>query len=210
MQPWKTETVSLLLTGILEEKAWDRYPILADALEEAGYDDREVLDCLRTESLYLTLDGPWVERVLSGAVRPVEVRESRQWMVEFADKLREYCKSYAMREYDYDDNGDEIELDEPRYDEDLDHTPEALRCCGQAADVRWVMDVCDNYIGYGDVYYSRHYFFGFDTPDFVYESSEDLWKHYGVLTGTPPQTVTYQNYGGETVTQPASPFRCAC
>jgi hypothetical protein len=44
---WRTETVVALATGIDAERAFDRMPILADALEEAGCDERAVLDHLR-------------------------------------------------------------------------------------------------------------------------------------------------------------------
>lgn len=44
---WLTETVVALVTGIAAECAFDRLPILADALEEAGCDDEEMLNHLR-------------------------------------------------------------------------------------------------------------------------------------------------------------------
>lgn len=66
MAPWKNETVSLLLTGIRKEDAYDRLPVLADALEEAGYDDPQVLAALRLNPSPLA--GPWVERVVAGVV----------------------------------------------------------------------------------------------------------------------------------------------
>ncbi|MCU0705999.1 MAG: DUF6331 family protein [Fimbriiglobus sp.] len=44
---WLTETVVALRNAIVAEKAFDRLPILADALEEAGCDNREILDHLR-------------------------------------------------------------------------------------------------------------------------------------------------------------------
>ncbi|MCU0703360.1 MAG: hypothetical protein MUF18_05150 [Fimbriiglobus sp.] len=44
---WRTETVKTLATGIYEERAFDRLPILADALEEAGCDDPAMLSHLR-------------------------------------------------------------------------------------------------------------------------------------------------------------------
>ena len=44
---WMTETVVALRDAILAEKAFDRLPILADALEEAGCDNRFILDHLR-------------------------------------------------------------------------------------------------------------------------------------------------------------------
>jgi hypothetical protein len=40
---WLSETVIALATGIYEDRAFDRMPILADGLEEAGCDDADVL-----------------------------------------------------------------------------------------------------------------------------------------------------------------------
>ena len=44
---WLTSTVLALATGIYEEKAFDRLPILADALQDAGCDSEEFLDHLQ-------------------------------------------------------------------------------------------------------------------------------------------------------------------
>ncbi len=44
---WLTETVVALAAGIEADRAFDRMPILADALEDAGCDDRPMLDHLR-------------------------------------------------------------------------------------------------------------------------------------------------------------------
>jgi hypothetical protein len=44
---WRTETAVALATGIYEERAFDRLPILADALEEAGCDHADVLSHCR-------------------------------------------------------------------------------------------------------------------------------------------------------------------
>ena len=48
---WRTETVSALAKGVEAERAFDRLPILADALEEAGCDDglllRHCRECAR-------------------------------------------------------------------------------------------------------------------------------------------------------------------
>ncbi|MEO2091370.1 MAG: hypothetical protein ABGY75_18080, partial [Gemmataceae bacterium] len=40
---WRTETVKLLTEGITAEGKFDRLPILADALEEAGCDETDIL-----------------------------------------------------------------------------------------------------------------------------------------------------------------------
>jgi hypothetical protein len=44
---WRTETVQALCRGIVAERAFDRLPILADALEEAGCDDVALFTHLR-------------------------------------------------------------------------------------------------------------------------------------------------------------------
>lgn len=50
---WLTSTAVALARTIYEERAFDRLPILADALEEAGCDNADVLTHLRG-------DGPHV------------------------------------------------------------------------------------------------------------------------------------------------------
>jgi hypothetical protein len=44
---WLTSTVLALTTGIYEEKAFDRMPILADALQDAGCDNEAILQHCR-------------------------------------------------------------------------------------------------------------------------------------------------------------------
>ncbi|MDY3554232.1 hypothetical protein R5W24_003351 [Gemmata sp. JC717] len=44
---WLTSTVVALASGIYEQKAFDRMPILADALQDAGCDNAEILDHCR-------------------------------------------------------------------------------------------------------------------------------------------------------------------
>jgi hypothetical protein len=44
---WLTSTVIFLATAIYQERAFDRLPILADALEDSGCDSQEVLSHLR-------------------------------------------------------------------------------------------------------------------------------------------------------------------
>lgn len=61
---WRTETVTSLAAGIYEERAFDRLPILADALEEAGCDRAEVLNHCRGEGMHFR--GCWVVDVVLG------------------------------------------------------------------------------------------------------------------------------------------------
>ncbi len=44
---WRTSDVMLLANGIYDEKAFDRMPILADALQDAGCDSADILNHLR-------------------------------------------------------------------------------------------------------------------------------------------------------------------
>jgi cyclophilin family peptidyl-prolyl cis-trans isomerase len=62
--PWKDETVLELARGIYSDGAYDRLPILADAMEEAGGTCAGVLDHLRTVP---HLRGCWVIDLLTGA-----------------------------------------------------------------------------------------------------------------------------------------------
>ena len=55
---WRTETVLALARGIVAERAIDRLPILADALEEAGCQDHALLNHARSATQHVT--GCWV------------------------------------------------------------------------------------------------------------------------------------------------------
>jgi len=56
--------VPKLATTIYEERAFDRLPILADALEEAGYDSAELLAHLRGPGRHVR--GCWALDLLLG------------------------------------------------------------------------------------------------------------------------------------------------
>lgn len=56
---WLTEPVVGLRDAILADRAFDHLPILADALEEAGCDNRVVLDHLRAGDDHSTCAGCW-------------------------------------------------------------------------------------------------------------------------------------------------------
>jgi hypothetical protein len=55
---WLTSTVVSLANGIYDERAFDRMPILADALQDAGCDNEDILNhCQQTE---VHVRGCWV------------------------------------------------------------------------------------------------------------------------------------------------------
>ncbi|MCU0704227.1 MAG: hypothetical protein MUF18_09660 [Fimbriiglobus sp.] len=65
IQPtWRTETVVALATGIYAESAFDRMPILADALEDAGCDHADILSHCRGDGPHVR--GCWVVDLLLG------------------------------------------------------------------------------------------------------------------------------------------------
>ncbi len=49
---WNNGTVRLIAQQIYENNEWDRLPILADAMEEAGCEDDKLLNDMRTEGHY--------------------------------------------------------------------------------------------------------------------------------------------------------------
>jgi hypothetical protein len=55
---WRTSTVVALATGIYAERAFDRMPILADALQDAGCDNEDILNHCRSEGVHVR--GCWV------------------------------------------------------------------------------------------------------------------------------------------------------
>jgi hypothetical protein len=61
---WRTQTVVALATGIYEERAFDRLPILADALEESGCDNADVLSHCRGPGPHVR--GCWVVDLVFG------------------------------------------------------------------------------------------------------------------------------------------------
>jgi hypothetical protein len=61
---WVTSTVVSLAGGIYQEGAFDRLPILADALQDAGCDNAEVLAHCRSEGPHVR--GCWVVDLLLG------------------------------------------------------------------------------------------------------------------------------------------------
>lgn len=61
---WLTSTVAALATSVYDERAFDRLPILADALQDAGCDDEHVLAHLRGPGPHAR--GCWVVDLVLG------------------------------------------------------------------------------------------------------------------------------------------------
>jgi hypothetical protein len=61
---WLTSTVVALAEGIYQERAFDRLPILADALQDAGCDNVHVLNHCRSDGPHVR--GCWVVDLLTG------------------------------------------------------------------------------------------------------------------------------------------------
>lgn len=61
---WQSETVVALAAGIYADRAFDRMPILADALEEAGCDHADILNHCRGNGPHVR--GCWVVDLLLG------------------------------------------------------------------------------------------------------------------------------------------------
>lgn len=61
---WRTETVRLLAEGIHADQSYDRLPILADALEEAGCDNAELLNHCRGPGPHVV--GCWALELVRG------------------------------------------------------------------------------------------------------------------------------------------------
>ncbi|MBN9121907.1 MAG: hypothetical protein J0I06_22660 [Planctomycetes bacterium] len=62
---WLTSDVLALTRDIYEERAFDRMPILADALQDAGCDSADILDHCRAEG-WEHVRGCWVIDLLLG------------------------------------------------------------------------------------------------------------------------------------------------
>jgi hypothetical protein len=61
---WRTSTVVALAEGIYTDRAFDRLPILADALQDAGCDNADVLDHCRGSGPHVR--GCWVVDLVLG------------------------------------------------------------------------------------------------------------------------------------------------
>lgn len=124
MNEWMTDTVRILMDGIDAERAYDRLPILADALQDGGYgateEEAKVLVLFRAQDELAA--EPWYRRLVEGAVTVERAKEARDW-------LAEHAKNFWKGGYDYNDDGEEV---------------------GEHQDFRWLIRVCDRYLDTGD------------------------------------------------------------
>jgi hypothetical protein len=63
---WQTSTVTALAQAIYTDRAFDRLPILADALEDAGCDNADILNHCRQPSPTEHVRGCWVVDLVLG------------------------------------------------------------------------------------------------------------------------------------------------
>jgi hypothetical protein len=61
---WRTPTVVALAEGIYADRAFDRLPILADALQDAGCDNADILTHCRSNGPHVR--GCWVADLILG------------------------------------------------------------------------------------------------------------------------------------------------
>jgi hypothetical protein len=61
---WRDNTILKLARGVYAERAFDRLPVLADALEDAGCDDTDILAHCRSDGQHVL--GCWVVDLLLG------------------------------------------------------------------------------------------------------------------------------------------------
>jgi len=59
---WHDGTIVRLAQSIYEERAFDRLPVLADALEDAGCDNADILNHCRSDGIHVR--GCWVLDIL--------------------------------------------------------------------------------------------------------------------------------------------------
>ena len=98
---WRTETVKALALGIMVDYAFDRFPILADALEEAGCTDPIVLrhcrECSRHEH------SCWVLTCVS--MRPIPQLDEQRVLAELDEIVPQHSLRVPQRNTDEDLTG---------------------------------------------------------------------------------------------------------
>ena len=91
---WRTSTVVALCRRMLDTREFDAMPILADALQDAGCEDRELLALCQNPELKPLL----AERAVN-LVYSVETAAAVRWLEQFVRDI-----NYG----DYDDDGNKI------------------------------------------------------------------------------------------------------
>lgn len=90
---WRTTTVRALCRRMLDTRQFDVMPILADALEEAGYDDSELLALCRSAEVKPVAAERAVNLVYSD-----ETAAAVRWLETFAYDIR-YGSGFYTYEY---------------------------------------------------------------------------------------------------------------
>lgn len=85
--PWRTSTVVKLCDDMRASRDFSAAPVLADALEEAGYPDSAVLEKLRKN--YIADSDAW--RIMAH-ISSDESAASMRWIAEFADRINQGVK----------------------------------------------------------------------------------------------------------------------
>lgn len=90
-KPWYKETAQALVAGIVAENAYDRLPILADALEEEGCDSYALLQIFRTESaVELIRQSGCLDRLASGVLSWFEASVAFEFFLHLAAEFFNY------------------------------------------------------------------------------------------------------------------------
>ena len=94
---WWTSTAAAIADGIDADRAYDRLPVLADSLEDAGCDNADVVGFLRAE--HPPDVKRFYRRVVEGHASPADIIEAVRWLTEFADDLIQPERSYDEARY---------------------------------------------------------------------------------------------------------------
>lgn len=166
-----TSTVVALLNAACaaEAKPPDNLPVLADALQDGGIENRNtgaaVLAALRAPETPAWLRGRWLRRVVAGELTVADARAAYDGLAEIGKNIKDDC-------------ADNVPDDERMY--------YSRYAWGVEFDdlVKWL----DEYVATG-----KEHCFGFvgyaDRID-----HEEMWRHYSALTGwTPPEGEEYDD-----------------
>lgn len=156
---WRTTVVQALCRRMLDSRSFDVLPILADALQDAGCEDEELLTPLRAEGL----DPVHAERLVN-LIYSEETAAAVHWLEQFAREI-----------------GDAEASEWDEYAEDL---PQDLRE-SQISDFYTYESLIR--IGH-EAAKGEEIVFGFAGADFFMESEgngREFFRHWSLVTGTP-------------------------